>query len=110
MAEQCKGITRSGTRCKITRNLKNGYCRFHIDQAQQSVKEQNEIKKQKPEFEYEKQKPESYPCSREKKDYLAKSDQFSESSKINRILSIIIIVLGSCLLLSMMKNTVKRFK
>ncbi len=30
---QCKGITKSGNRCKITRGLVNGYCRLHRDQA-----------------------------------------------------------------------------
>ena len=29
MEEQCKGITKSGNRCKIKRGLTNGYCRVH---------------------------------------------------------------------------------
>ncbi len=33
MEEQCKGITKSGNRCKIRVNLINGYCRIHQDQA-----------------------------------------------------------------------------
>lgn len=32
MEEQCKGITKSGNRCKIKQGLVNGYCRLHIDQ------------------------------------------------------------------------------
>ena len=32
MEEQCKGITKSGNRCKISQGLVNGYCRLHIDQ------------------------------------------------------------------------------
>lgn len=32
MEEQCKGITKSGNRCKITQGLVNGYCRMHTDQ------------------------------------------------------------------------------
>jgi hypothetical protein len=31
--EQCKGITKSGNRCKNTQGLVNGYCRLHKDQA-----------------------------------------------------------------------------
>lgn len=31
--EQCKGITKSGNRCKITQGLVNGFCRLHKDQA-----------------------------------------------------------------------------
>ncbi|MBD3316684.1 MAG: hypothetical protein GF344_12920 [Chitinivibrionales bacterium] len=33
MEEQCKGITKSGQRCKNRRNLVDGYCRVHRDQA-----------------------------------------------------------------------------
>ena len=33
MSEQCKGITKSGAQCKITRNLTDGYCHLHISQA-----------------------------------------------------------------------------
>lgn len=33
--EQCKGITKSGERCKNTRNLVNGYCRLHVSQSDQ---------------------------------------------------------------------------
>lgn len=32
MSERCKGITKSGTQCKITGNLLNGYCTIHRDQ------------------------------------------------------------------------------
>ena len=32
MEEQCKGITKSGKRCKIKQGLVNGYCKFHSDQ------------------------------------------------------------------------------
>jgi hypothetical protein len=32
MEEQCKGITKSGNRCKIKQGLVNGYCRLHTDQ------------------------------------------------------------------------------
>lgn len=32
MEEQCKGITKSGNRCKIKQGLVNGYCRLHVDQ------------------------------------------------------------------------------
>lgn len=32
MSEQCLGTTKSGSRCKITRNLVNGYCHLHRDQ------------------------------------------------------------------------------
>ena len=32
MEEQCKGITKSGNRCKISQGLVNGYCRLHGDQ------------------------------------------------------------------------------
>jgi len=31
--EQCKGITKSGNRCKNLQGLVNGYCRLHKDQA-----------------------------------------------------------------------------
>ena len=31
--EQCKGITKSGKRCKNTQGLVDGYCRLHRDQA-----------------------------------------------------------------------------
>ncbi len=33
MQEQCRGITRSGERCKISGNLKDGYCHLHVSQA-----------------------------------------------------------------------------
>ncbi|NLG19571.1 MAG: hypothetical protein GX556_19805 [Fibrobacter sp.] len=33
MQEQCRGITRSGERCKISGNLKDGYCHLHVNQA-----------------------------------------------------------------------------
>ena len=36
MAEQCRGITKAGTQCRITRNLSDGYCRFHRDQKPRS--------------------------------------------------------------------------
>ena len=32
MEEQCKGITKSGNRCKISQGLVNEYCRLHSDQ------------------------------------------------------------------------------
>jgi hypothetical protein len=38
MSEQCLGITKSGNRCKITRNLTDGYCRLHHDQYDTNVK------------------------------------------------------------------------
>jgi hypothetical protein len=34
MAEQCKGITKSGTQCKISRNLVDGYCHLHLNQRE----------------------------------------------------------------------------
>lgn len=34
MSEQCLGTTKSGTRCKITSNLVDGYCRLHRKQAE----------------------------------------------------------------------------
>jgi len=33
MAEQCRGITKSGQQCKITGIFDNGYCFRHKDQA-----------------------------------------------------------------------------
>jgi hypothetical protein len=33
MEEQCKGITKRGTRCKNKSNLVDGYCRVHLDQV-----------------------------------------------------------------------------
>jgi hypothetical protein len=47
--QQCKGITTSGQRCKITRNLVDGYCAYHRDQAQQNV---NTAENETPETEY----------------------------------------------------------
>jgi len=35
MSEQCLGTTKSGTRCKITRNLVDGYCHLHRKQAEE---------------------------------------------------------------------------
>jgi hypothetical protein len=32
MGSPCKGITKSGTPCKITITFANGYCRLHQDQ------------------------------------------------------------------------------
>jgi hypothetical protein len=32
MSDQCKGKTKSGTPCKLTGNLIDGYCRLHQDQ------------------------------------------------------------------------------
>lgn len=43
MQEQCKGITKSGNRCKITVGLVNGYCRLHVDQdADAEIKKEDE--------------------------------------------------------------------
>ncbi len=36
MNQQCLGITKAGTRCKIKNNLVNGYCRLHRNQDTQS--------------------------------------------------------------------------
>ena len=36
MDERCKGVTKKGTQCRITRNLMNGYCPLHINQAESS--------------------------------------------------------------------------
>ena len=33
MAEQCKGFTKSGNRCKNKNGLVDGYCNLHRDQA-----------------------------------------------------------------------------
>ena len=33
MAEQCKGLTKSGSQCKNKNGLVNGYCNVHSDQA-----------------------------------------------------------------------------
>jgi hypothetical protein len=35
MSDQCLGITKSGTRCKISSNLVDGYCRLHRKQAEE---------------------------------------------------------------------------
>ena len=35
MSEQCLGTTKSGSRCKITRNLVDGYCHLHRKQAEE---------------------------------------------------------------------------
>ena len=40
MSEQCNGVTRSGARCKIGRNLKEGYCHLHLKQAPQNVEQE----------------------------------------------------------------------
>ncbi|NLP01730.1 MAG: hypothetical protein GX089_04485 [Fibrobacter sp.] len=32
MAQQCKGITRAGQRCKNSRNLTDGFCHLHVSQ------------------------------------------------------------------------------
>lgn len=34
MSGQCKGITKSGTQCKISRNLVGGYCHLHLNQKE----------------------------------------------------------------------------
>jgi len=43
MSEQCKGITKSGTQCKISRNLVDGYCHLHLNQKEK----RGEIKEDK---------------------------------------------------------------
>jgi len=35
MEDQCRGITKSGNRCKIRTGLQNGYCRLHTDQQKE---------------------------------------------------------------------------
>lgn len=37
MAEQCKGVTKRGNRCKVTVGLENGFCAFHRDQARETA-------------------------------------------------------------------------
>ncbi len=39
MSSQCKGTTKSGSPCKITIVLPNGYCRVHQDQYIVEIKE-----------------------------------------------------------------------
>lgn len=34
MSDQCLGITKNGTRCKISSNLVDGYCRLHRKQSE----------------------------------------------------------------------------
>jgi hypothetical protein len=34
MAEQCKGITKKGIRCKNSLNLIDGYCKIHLEQLE----------------------------------------------------------------------------
>ncbi len=36
MSEQCRGITKSGERCRIKGNLVDGYCRLHQVQEEDS--------------------------------------------------------------------------
>ncbi|MGD9201734.1 MAG: DUF5763 domain-containing protein [Chitinispirillia bacterium] len=38
MENQCKGMTRKGTQCKVKNGLKNGYCRLHLHQDEASLK------------------------------------------------------------------------
>ncbi len=33
MAEQCKGLTKSGKQCRNKNGLVNGYCNLHVKQA-----------------------------------------------------------------------------
>lgn len=33
MENKCKGITKTGKRCKNKNGLVNGYCKLHVDQA-----------------------------------------------------------------------------
>ncbi|HEX2957801.1 MAG TPA: DUF5763 domain-containing protein [Chitinispirillaceae bacterium] len=46
MSSQCKGITKSGTPCKMTIVLPNGYCRLH--QGQYIVEKQEDTKESAP--------------------------------------------------------------
>lgn len=39
MSSQCKGTTKSGTPCKMTIVLPNGYCRLHQEQYVVEIKE-----------------------------------------------------------------------
>jgi hypothetical protein len=48
MSSQCKGTTKSGTQCKVTIVLPNGYCRIHQDQYVVDKKE--DTKEAKEEF------------------------------------------------------------
>lgn len=43
MGSQCKGITKSGTQCKMTGVFPNGYCRLH--QSQYSVEIEQDTEK-----------------------------------------------------------------
>ena len=111
MDQQCKGITRSGTRCKISRNLKNGYCHLHINQAEQSDKEQNGIQKQDYEKEpVQQKKGESGPYNETEKTYIQKSGKCSDVLKIKNFLNTVIAVLSVFLLFSVLKNITNRFK
>jgi hypothetical protein len=59
MSSQCKGTTKSGTQCKVTIVLPNGYCRIHQDQYIVEKKEDTkevEIEYQKIENEEEMKK------------------------------------------------------
>ena len=44
MKEQCKGITKSGNRCKNSQGLVDGYCRLHKDQASDGTVDEAEEK------------------------------------------------------------------
>ncbi len=35
MSTQCKGITKSGTRCRNIGDFENGYCRLHAAQSEE---------------------------------------------------------------------------
>lgn len=111
MDQQCKGITRSGTRCKISRNLKNGYCHLHINQAKQRDEEQNGTQKQDYEKEPAQQKKvESFPYIETEKTYLQKSGKCSDTLNTNKLLNTAIAVLSIFLLFSVLKNITNRFK
>jgi len=45
MHEQCKGLTRSGERCKIKAGLVDGYCRLHREQT--TITGEDDIRKSK---------------------------------------------------------------
>lgn len=42
MGSQCKGITKSGTQCKMTGVFPNGYCRLHQSQCTVEIEQDTE--------------------------------------------------------------------